>query len=175
MAHSPDSFPLLLACREVVGPFTPATHKRAVSPSAISRELVVYCVVVVGHHRHARRPLSHSVGLHTAGRRRQRGKQRHTSRRVASRRVSLRRSLGRAQWQRIAESSLSPMLFPKRCYFANDTILVRARHSLYVHSGKPDYGCGRMRACSSNVYYSDDIRVCVRLHMNVVTRIDGMK
>lgn len=173
MAHSPGSFPLLLACREVVGPFTPATHKRAVSPSAISRELVVDCVVVVGHHRHARRPLSHSVGLHTAGRRRQRGKQRHTSRRVASGLVA---SFSRSRAMTTNSGVFSLLCYSPNAAISRTTPYLSARVTRYMYTpGNPITAAVECERVSSNVYYSNDIRVCVRLHTNVVTRIDGMK
>lgn len=73
----PEALPTLLGFREVARPFTPGTHKRAVSPSAVSRELVV---------GHPRRPLSHSVGLH-AGRRKPKWERRVGSDPIASRRV----------------------------------------------------------------------------------------
>ena len=98
--------------------------------------------------------------------------------RVASRRVAsgLVASFSRSRAMTTNSGVFSLLCYSPNAAISRTTPYLSARVTRYMYTpGNPITAAVECERVSSNVYYSNDIRVCVRLHTNVVTRIDGMK
>lgn len=111
VAHSSGSFPLLLRPRGRRAVYSCNAQTRRVTFRDFTRTR--RCGVSL-----ARRPFSHSMNLHAAGRQRQKRKRHFASRTMTS--------------HELAESLSLFSAISRRRYFANDIMLVLARHSLHV-------------------------------------------
>lgn len=104
--------------------------------------------------------------------------ERETTSHFASRRVAsgLVASFSRSRAMTTNSGVFSLLCYSPNAAISRTTPYLSARVTRYMYTpGNPITAAVECERVSSNVYYSNDIRVCVRFHTNVVTRIDGMK